>query len=148
MAESRVIAASAQQQVQFGALRRSSQGFARSGLCPGGIIIPVKRRPLVVVSAASQEGQGEAKEDARRPSEGIFSFVTDNDSSRNAIQLPNAPAQDGNLGQMISVPHFFNRDLSCTSSHSLQLGSIALPQFSIEFCRELHYLFILCIGGA
>lgn len=110
MAESRVIAASAQQQVQFGALRRSSQGFARSGLCPGGIIIPVKRRPLVVVSAASQEGQGEAKEDARRPSEGIFSFVTDNDSSRNAIQLPNAPAQDGNLGQMISQIENKGRD--------------------------------------
>lgn len=35
-------------------------------------------------------------------SKGLFSFVTDNPSSRNAIQLPNTPAEDGNLGQMIT----------------------------------------------
>lgn len=33
---------------------------------------------------------------------GLLSFVTDNPSSRSAIQLPNTPAEDGNLGQMIS----------------------------------------------
>lgn len=35
-------------------------------------------------------------------SKGLFSFVTDNPSSRSAIQLPNTPAEDGNLGQMIT----------------------------------------------
>lgn len=36
------------------------------------------------------------------PKKGLLSFVTDNPSSRSAIQLPNTPAQDGNLGQMIT----------------------------------------------
>lgn len=53
----------------------------------------VSRRHNIVVAAAEDE----------KKSRGIFSFVTDNESSKSAIQLPNTPAQDGNLGQMISV---------------------------------------------
>jgi hypothetical protein len=49
---------------------------------------------------AAVNGGGEEKAARKK---GLFSFVTDNDSSRGAIQLPNTPAQDGNLGQMISV---------------------------------------------
>ena len=32
-----------------------------------------------------------------------FGFVTDNPSSRSAIQLPESPAEDGNVGQMLYV---------------------------------------------
>ncbi len=59
----------------------------------------VRRRGGCTVVAAVNEG-GEEKAARKK---GLFSFVTDNDSSRGAIQLPNTPAQDGNLGQMISV---------------------------------------------
>ena len=47
----------------------------------------------------------EASSDGEKPErmKGIFEFVTDNPSSRNAIQLEATPAQDGNLGQMITV---------------------------------------------
>ncbi|XP_071686291.1 uncharacterized protein [Rutidosis leptorrhynchoides] len=38
----------------------------------------------------------------KTPSFNPFGFVTDNPSSRNAIQLPEAPAEDGNVGQMLS----------------------------------------------
>jgi hypothetical protein len=41
-----------------------------------------------------------------------FAFVTDNPSSRDAIQLPESPAEDGNVGQMLYVtshsPFCFN----------------------------------------
>lgn len=146
MAESRVMATTVTQQqqvVQCGARSLiSSQEFARSGLQSGVVVpVPCRRRlgghasRLVVVNAGAQDGSpGEGKKDPRRPSEGIFSFVTDNDSSRNAIQLPNAPAQDGNLGQMITVRRSFlllllcpNLELRpllpCDVSHSLQLES-------------------------
>jgi len=142
MAESRVTAAS---QVHFGArLISPSQDFARSGLCP--IPVPSRRRPKLVVVSAQEGSQGKTtKEDGgRRPSEGLFSFVTDNDSSRNAIQLPNAPAQDGNLGQMISVllcpcpiaSPILNCHLSfpCVPSHILFYW-VALPhEFPVLLC--------------
>ncbi|MBA0557958.1 hypothetical protein Golob_014999, partial [Gossypium lobatum] len=35
-----------------------------------------------------------------------FGFVTDNPSSRSAIQLPESPAEDGNVGQMLYVSNF------------------------------------------
>lgn len=57
-----------------------------------------RRRAIVVATAANE---GEEKKESKR--KGLFGFVTDNASSRGAIQLPNTPAQDGNLGQMISV---------------------------------------------
>ncbi|XP_057534038.1 uncharacterized protein LOC130812534 isoform X2 [Amaranthus tricolor] len=41
-------------------------------------------------------------EDSKTPSFNPFGFVTDNPSSKSAIQLPESPAEDGNVGQMIS----------------------------------------------
>lgn len=44
-------------------------------------------------------GDGEVKEE--KSAFNPFGFVTDNPSSRNAIQLPESPAEDGNVGQML-----------------------------------------------
>ncbi|EPS67727.1 hypothetical protein M569_07047, partial [Genlisea aurea] len=40
-------------------------------------------------------------EEDDKPSFNPFGFVTDNPSSRSAIQLPEVPAEDGNVGQML-----------------------------------------------
>ncbi|OUZ99846.1 Alpha/beta hydrolase fold-1 [Macleaya cordata] len=65
-----------------------------------------KRRRLAVMASASSEEdknknnskvKGDEKELAFNP----FGFVTDNPSSRSAIQLPESPAEDGNVGQML-----------------------------------------------
>lgn len=45
------------------------------------------------------------KDDA--PAFNPFGFVTDNPSSRSAIQLPEIPAEDGNVGQMLNVCNLF-----------------------------------------
>lgn len=52
---------------------------------------------MVVVNSSSGEGEEEKK-----PSFNPFGFVTDNPSSRSAIQLPETPAEDGNVGQMLN----------------------------------------------
>ncbi|KAI4329358.1 hypothetical protein L6164_021629 [Bauhinia variegata] len=53
----------------------------------------------VTVRASSTE-KGEAN-DEDAPAFNPFGFVTDNPSSRSAIQLPETPAEDGNVGQML-----------------------------------------------
>ncbi|XAR50528.1 Haloalkane dehalogenase [Bertholletia excelsa] len=57
------------------------------------------RRRVTVVAAKSSEKDGSRDDDtsAFNP----FGFVTDNPSSRSAIQLPESPAEDGNVGQML-----------------------------------------------
>ncbi|KAF2594442.1 hypothetical protein F2Q70_00043092 [Brassica cretica] len=58
------------------------------------------RLRLSVVKATSEKGRsGNVPEDD--PSFNPFGFVTDNPSSRSAIQLPESPAEDGNVGQML-----------------------------------------------
>uniref|UniRef100_A0A1D1Z6J0 Haloalkane dehalogenase 2 n=1 Tax=Anthurium amnicola TaxID=1678845 RepID=A0A1D1Z6J0_9ARAE len=66
---------------------------------------------LVVANASAspdsggREGGGEKGQSTDvgdRPAFNPFGFVTDNPSSRNAIQLPETPAEDGNVGQMLS----------------------------------------------
>jgi len=42
-------------------------------------------------------------DDDNTPAFNPFGFVTDNPSSRSAIQLPESPAEDGNVGQMLYV---------------------------------------------
>ncbi|KAL7617494.1 hypothetical protein Lser_V15G01280 [Lactuca serriola] len=42
-----------------------------------------------------------SEKDDENPSFNPFGFVTDNPSSRSAIQLPENPAEDGNVGQML-----------------------------------------------
>ncbi|TKY64582.1 Haloalkane dehalogenase 2 [Spatholobus suberectus] len=55
----------------------------------------------VTVRASSTE-KGESKgKDKDAPAFNPFGFVTDNPSSRSAIQLPENPAEDGNVGQML-----------------------------------------------
>lgn len=50
---------------------------------------------------ASSTEKGESK-DNDSPAFNPFGFVTDNPSSRSAIQLPENPAEDGNVGQMLN----------------------------------------------
>ncbi|VYS48882.1 unnamed protein product [Arabidopsis thaliana] len=56
-----------------------------------------------VINATSENGNsGDSKNDRDEdPSFNPFGFVTDNPSSRSAIQLPESPAEDGNVGQML-----------------------------------------------
>ncbi|PIN06871.1 putative hydrolase/acyltransferase (alpha/beta hydrolase superfamily) [Handroanthus impetiginosus] len=42
-----------------------------------------------------------SEKDDDKPAFNPFGFVTDNPSSRSAIQLPESPAEDGNVGQML-----------------------------------------------
>ncbi|XP_043719445.1 haloalkane dehalogenase isoform X2 [Telopea speciosissima] len=58
------------------------------------------RSNIVRAAATEKNGNGGKKEDDG-PSFNPFGFVTDNPSSRGAIQLPEVPAEDGNVGQML-----------------------------------------------
>nr|CAB3488460.1 unnamed protein product [Digitaria exilis] len=55
------------------------------------------------VAASGNDGGGTAEEEKEgdKPGFNPFGFVTDNPSSRSAIQLPAVPAEDGNVGQML-----------------------------------------------
>ncbi|CAH9056517.1 unnamed protein product [Cuscuta epithymum] len=53
-----------------------------------------RRKTFTVVPKASEK-------DGDKPAFNPFGFVTDNPSSRSAIQLPESPAEDGNVGQML-----------------------------------------------
>jgi hypothetical protein len=61
--------------------------------------------PRIAIVCAGKLDGGEEVEMKKKEErgKGMFSFITDNESSRGAIHFPNTPAQDGNLGQMISV---------------------------------------------
>lgn len=63
------------------------------------------RRARVTASANSDQDQTKNKEkdvSSDSPAFNPFGFVTDNPSSRSAIQLPDSPADDGNVGQMLN----------------------------------------------
>ncbi|KAK1300586.1 hypothetical protein QJS10_CPB13g00340 [Acorus calamus] len=57
----------------------------------------------MIVASSSSGGGGSGGEGTKekKPSFNPFGFVTDNPSSRGAIQLPENPAEDGNVGQML-----------------------------------------------
>ncbi|KAK6915082.1 Alpha/beta hydrolase fold-1 [Dillenia turbinata] len=57
------------------------------------------RRGRLIRNASSSSEEKEKEDDT--PAFNPFSFVTDNPSSRSAIQLPETPAEDGNVGQML-----------------------------------------------
>jgi hypothetical protein len=64
------------------------------------------RRGRVTIAWSSKDGNGTAKgteKEDESPAFNPFGFVTDNPSSRSAIQLPAVPAEDGNVGQMLYV---------------------------------------------
>eukprot|EP00267_Zea_mays_P056850 XP_023156886.1 uncharacterized protein LOC100275250 isoform X1 [Zea mays] len=79
-----------------------SAAVGRSKLrCGGG-----PRRGQATVAAGSKDGgsggtAGGEKGEDDAPAFNPFGFVTDNPSSRSAIQLPAVPAEDGNVGQML-----------------------------------------------
>ncbi|KAG8043713.1 hypothetical protein GUJ93_ZPchr0458g22790 [Zizania palustris] len=60
---------------------------------------------LVVAASSSSDSKDETTEGKKQQEENQelnpFRFVTDNPSSRSAIQLPESPAEDGNVGQML-----------------------------------------------
>ncbi|KAK3411074.1 hypothetical protein EUGRSUZ_J03079 [Eucalyptus grandis] len=56
-----------------------------------------KRHTTIIVKASEKKEETDEDTPAFNP----FGFVTDNPSSRGAIQLPASPAEDGNVGQMI-----------------------------------------------
>ncbi|XP_028766388.1 uncharacterized protein LOC114724238 isoform X1 [Neltuma alba] len=61
-----------------------------------------RRSPRVTVRVrASSAEKGESNDENDTPEFNPFGFVTDNPSSRSAIQLPESPAEDGNVGQML-----------------------------------------------
>ncbi|KAK9141753.1 hypothetical protein Syun_011153 [Stephania yunnanensis] len=69
---------------------------------------PMRRRRSAVVFKASASSDQSDKVDGSssrrkddKPAFNPFGFVTDNPSSRNAIQLEETPAEDGNVGQML-----------------------------------------------
>ncbi|KAI5074595.1 hypothetical protein GOP47_0010556 [Adiantum capillus-veneris] len=64
-----------------------------------------KQRVLLCKASAASEDSSKSES-----SKSLFNFVTDNPSSRSAIQLPSTPAQDGNLGQMITEIESKGRD--------------------------------------
>ncbi|KAI5392449.1 hypothetical protein KIW84_077015 [Lathyrus oleraceus] len=54
-----------------------------------------------VRARSTEKGESKEKDEDDKSSFNPFGFVTDNASSRSAIQLPQSPAEDGNVGQMI-----------------------------------------------
>ncbi|KAL1809730.1 hypothetical protein ACET3Z_026720 [Daucus carota] len=58
-----------------------------------------KNRRLISVKAS--DNKEKAAEEESAPAFNPFGFVTDNASSRTAIQLPEVPAEDGNVGQVL-----------------------------------------------
>lgn len=69
-------------------------------------IRPAAASGRITANAKSKDETGDS--DANSPGFNPFGFVTDNPSSRSAIQLPESPAEDGNVGQMlyVSTIHF------------------------------------------
>lgn len=70
---------------------------------------------MVVAASGSKDETAEGKKQEEEEEFNPFGFVTDNPSSRGAIQLPESPAQDGNVGQMLYVmptsPHLLDSEL-------------------------------------
>ncbi|KAM2527270.1 hypothetical protein TB1_024544 [Malus domestica] len=62
-----------------------------------------RRRVRVTASAADQEKTKDTEKDSDSDSAAFnpFGFVTDNPSSRSAIQISESPAESGNVGQML-----------------------------------------------
>lgn len=55
------------------------------------------------IIAKAKDSSDSSNDDKDGPAFNPFGFVTDNPSSRSAIQLPESPAEDGNVGQMLYV---------------------------------------------
>ncbi|KAJ7962828.1 haloalkane dehalogenase [Quillaja saponaria] len=60
-----------------------------------------KRSATTITTIRASSTEKEEARDEEAPAFNPFGFVTDNPSSRSAIQLPESPAEDGNVGQML-----------------------------------------------
>ncbi|PQQ00948.1 uncharacterized protein Pyn_40765 [Prunus yedoensis var. nudiflora] len=80
--------------MQFGSKSCANLGWLAG--CSGS-----RRRARVIVSAADQEKTEDKDEDKDSSAFNPFGFVTDNPSSRSAIQIIESPAESGNVGQML-----------------------------------------------
>lgn len=58
---------------------------------------------MIVAASGSKDEAAEGEKEEEDLAFNPFGFVTDNPSSRSAIQLPESPAEDGNVGQMLYV---------------------------------------------
>ncbi|KAI3834124.1 hypothetical protein MKW92_043592 [Papaver armeniacum] len=86
-----------------------------------------RRVEFQVCASSSDDNKSNSKKDDT-PDFNPFGFVTDNPSSRSAIQLPEIPAEDGNVGQMLYVSlllllHFHFWLFICTYSNCLFANS-------------------------
>ncbi|XP_024021904.1 uncharacterized protein LOC21408422 [Morus notabilis] len=61
------------------------------------------RRANLLITNSTQDSDSDTdnEKDSDSPAFNPFGFVTDNPSSRSAIQLPEVPAEDGNVGEML-----------------------------------------------
>lgn len=73
----------------------SSYGYCRTK--------PSQRNGRLISVKSSNNEDKVGVEEESSPAFNPFGFVTDNASSRTAIQLPESPAEDGNVGQMLYV---------------------------------------------
>lgn len=76
----------------------TNSSLLQQSFCFKAKTLPKKKLLNYVVAAADSE----EKKDEAKNTFSPFRFVTDNPSSRGAIQLPDLPADDGNVGQMIA----------------------------------------------
>lgn len=72
-----------------------------------------RRGTLKIANATNSSQDNEKDKDA--PAFNPFGFVTDNPSSRSSIQLPESPAEDGNVGQMLYVSILLYTNLAYAS---------------------------------
>ena len=73
-------------------------------------------RTTSIRANAADQKQPKDKDEDTTSGFSPFAFVTDNPSSREAIQLPESPAEDGNVGEMLYVC------VLTLTHHFLQLG--------------------------
>ena len=66
-----------------------------------------RRAKVVITNAKADQNKDKEKDKETGPGFNPFGFVTDNPSSRAAIQLQESPAEAGNVGQMLYVSLFF-----------------------------------------
>ena len=77
-------------------------------------------RTTSIRANAADKKQPKDKDEDNTSGFSPFAFVIDNPSSREAIQLPESPAEDGNVGEMLYVcvltltHHFFQLGISQT----------------------------------
>ena len=100
------------------------------------------RRTTSIRANAADQKQPKDKDEDTTSGFSPFAFVTDNPSSREAIQLPESPAEDGNVGEMLYVC------VLTLTHHFLQLGisqtllSLIIYIVSIIYIHGNFYFFI------